>query len=50
MKSTCGLPSTSEFEANFPPQVYLENDKGLMCAEGPHHYNIFYKSALSTDV
>ena len=31
-----------EFEDNFPPQVYLENDKSSLCAEGPHHYNIFF--------
>ena len=29
------------YKANIPLQVYLENAKILLCAEGPHHYNIF---------
>ncbi len=28
----------------FPPQVYLENDKSLLGAEGLHYYNIFFES------
>ncbi len=31
-----------EFNANYPPQVYLENDKSSLGAEGPHCYNIFF--------
>ena len=29
------------FEANFPPQVYLENDKSSLGAEVSHYCNIF---------
>ncbi len=36
MKSTC------DFEANFPPQVYLENDKSSLGVDGSHYYNIFF--------
>ena len=31
-----------EFEGNFLPQVYLENAKTSLGAEGHHHYNIFF--------
>ncbi len=26
---------------SFPPNVYLENDKSWLDAEGPDHYNMF---------
>ena len=42
------FPSHIEFQANFPLQVYLENGKSSLCAEGPHHYNIFFWECMST--
>ncbi len=36
-----------EFDANYPPQVYLENDKSSLGAKGSHYYNIFSESADS---
>ncbi len=31
-----------EFDANFSPQVYLENNKSSVGAEDSHYYNIFF--------
>ncbi len=45
MKSTC-----SEFEASLPPQVYIENAKSSLSAEGQHHYKIFSESACKDNL